>query len=339
MNDKKITAILMDVQPVERKMRIRETNANLSSRVFNKPLLDHHIEALGAQGIHRHIILSERDTAATFHSTGATFKDGVSFKEFLKLQDLDNEFYIFLPANVYLHLDIQYFLSTHVESGQAISRVSPLGEIKNRSLSYFDPVILNHAVMAELFTQVSRLTIDTLRVYLNQQSKAQRIPTHLITSTLSSPAQVWKLHQKLHQLGVSKTAPVGYPYQENLWAGLDASIHEDCQVEDLVIAGQNVVIKENVKLKGLVVLGDNVVIENGAVIENSIIENDTYVGKMIYIENSVVRGNRLYRIDRGITLDIPEKQILGKSNLVSRLFKRSIPRTRTNETSWEVVSA
>ena len=159
----------------------------------------------------------------------------------------------------------------------------------------------------------------------------------MITSALSSPAQIWKLHQKLHQMGLSKLSPVGFPYQENLWANLNASIHASTINEDLVIAGKNVVIKAGVTFKGLVVLGNNVVIESGAIIENSIIEAGTYVGKTTRIENSVVRKNRLHRIDRGISLDISEKQILGRTRLSARLFNRETPRTKNRIMDWQMV--
>lgn len=338
-NYHRITAILMDVQPITRKMRIQETNTELGSRVFNKPILDHHIDALSTNGVNKHIVLSDRVTSKTFQSSGATFKESVSFSKFLTLQDLNNDFFIFLPANVYLHFDVEYFIKAHFESGQSSSRVSPLSAIKNRSLSYFDPIILNRIELEDLFTQVSRLSIDTLRVYLNQKTEVQRIPTHVITSTLSSPAQTWKLHQQLHRLHISSVNPAGYPHRKNLWAGLNASIPEDCQVNDLVMAGNNVVIKKGVTFKGLVIIGDDVVIDSGATIKNSIVENDTYVGKNVVLENALVRGNRLHRVDRGLRLDIEENQILGKSNWLSRMVKKRSSQGKNDDPGLRLMNA
>lgn len=339
MNHSNITAILMDTQIDKSTMHVAGPNNNLTTRVFNKPLLDHHLESLQGTGIRNHLVLSEREHINTYQSTGATFKAGTTFKQSLDAGDLEGDYFLFLPGNTYLQMDLDYFIDAHLESGVEISRAMPLLTTANRSLSYMDPIIINKSVMTQLFSQVSRLTIDSLKVLLDRESEDQRVPASVITSALSTPGQVWNLHHQLYTLGLAGQTPMGFPYRDDIWAGVNANIHASVESSGLVIADDNVVIKDNVTFKGFVVIGEGVVIDKGAYIENSIIEKGTYVGKNTRIENSVVIGHNLHRIDRGVSLKINEKQILGQTNVGRNWFRRTEPTRSDQVESWNVIPA
>ena len=58
-----------------------------------------------------------------------------------------------------------------------------------------------------------------------------------------------------------------------------------------IILGKNVEIKSDVELIGPLVIGDEVFIDSGATIEQSVILNNTYVGKNVEVKESVVNKN------------------------------------------------
>ena len=58
-----------------------------------------------------------------------------------------------------------------------------------------------------------------------------------------------------------------------------------------VFVGENSVIHKKVVVKGPTVIGDDVIIDEGATISNSLIINNTYLGKNLEIENSIVYKN------------------------------------------------
>ncbi|MCR4417133.1 MAG: sugar transferase [Ignavibacteria bacterium] len=58
-----------------------------------------------------------------------------------------------------------------------------------------------------------------------------------------------------------------------------------------IFIGENSVINKNVSIKSPVVIGDDVIVDEGATLSNSLILNNTYIGKNIEIENSIVFKN------------------------------------------------
>jgi len=58
-----------------------------------------------------------------------------------------------------------------------------------------------------------------------------------------------------------------------------------------LFVGENSIVNKNVVFKGPAVIGDDVIIDEGSTISNSLIMNNTYIGKNIEIENAIVYKN------------------------------------------------
>jgi NDP-sugar pyrophosphorylase family protein len=69
-------------------------------------------------------------------------------------------------------------------------------------------------------------------------------------------------------------------------------------------------IDATVKLCGNVVIGDDVFIDKHACITNSIILDGTYIGAMTSIDDAIVKGNMLIKINSGICLTIDDPVLL-----------------------------
>ena len=91
------------------------------------------------------------------------------------------------------------------------------------------------------------------------------------------------------------------------------------QVSVNVVLGKHVYIggqsriKDTVKLYGNVVIGDDVYVDKHARITNSIILDDTYIGAMTSIEDAIVKGNMLIKIDSGVSLTITDPVLLSEA--------------------------
>lgn len=81
-----------------------------------------------------------------------------------------------------------------------------------------------------------------------------------------------------------------------------------------VMIGSNSEIKKNVTIKKPVVIGDNVLIDEGTTISNSLILNDTYIGKNLEIEDSIIYKNLCINTTRDFGIYVTDNFILSPIN-------------------------
>lgn len=333
MSQTTYTAVFMDHHTPRSDFFLEQSHQGLNARVFNKPLLDHHLEALAQGGITKTIVLSSKLTAGTFRSEGAAYKQDVAFQKTLSPKDIITDGVMILSANSYTHFDVEYVLAAAADANS--SRILPLENQGVKSAFFTPPLILNPTALQQLFSQVNVLDIHTMQVLLDHFQVDQDIPTSMLMGSPGTPNHEWHLHQRMHSAGLSANHPAGYEHQPGLWSGWNLRLNDVPKIDGLVIAGRNVVIKEGVTFSGWVVLGDGVFIDAGAHLENCIIKSGSYVGQRTRIENAVVNGHRLHRVDRGVSLDIPDQRILGRTGLMNWLSKRQKGPSRILGLTWK----
>lgn len=81
-----------------------------------------------------------------------------------------------------------------------------------------------------------------------------------------------------------------------------------------LMVGSNSEIKKNVTIKDSIVIGDNVVIDEGTVLSKSLILNDTYIGKNLEIENSIIYKNLCINTTRDFGIYVTDNFILSPIN-------------------------
>ncbi len=77
-----------------------------------------------------------------------------------------------------------------------------------------------------------------------------------------------------------------------------------------ILIGKNCIIKDNVTLIGPIIIGDDVVIEKDAMISNSIIMNNTGVGKNIEVNDSIVQETYLFNTKDDYGLYVDDAKVL-----------------------------
>jgi len=88
--------------------------------------------------------------------------------------------------------------------------------------------------------------------------------------------------------GRVRTKIEGKKVSKDLYLGKGARVAKNALFEGKIYIGARTNIEDNVKIIGPSVIGDMCIVSHDAVIKNSIIWPDTYIGPGAYIENSIV---------------------------------------------------
>lgn len=81
-----------------------------------------------------------------------------------------------------------------------------------------------------------------------------------------------------------------------------------------IFLGEKSEIKKNVNIKGPVVIGDEVIIDSGATVSNTLILNNSYIGKNVEIMNSIVYKNLCINVQSDFGIYVTDKFILSSTN-------------------------
>ncbi|MFT5691993.1 MAG: mannose-1-phosphate guanylyltransferase/phosphomannomutase [Oceanicoccus sp.] len=94
-------------------------------------------------------------------------------------------------------------------------------------------------------------------------------------------------------------------------------VEAQCHQSGHVVVGSNASVHNSARLEGPCIIGNDCYIDRGVTISNSIVLPGTYVGENLHIENAIVSGSTLIRIDRGIQIQVPDTMLL--SNMQNEL--------------------
>ncbi|HCA42540.1 MAG TPA: hypothetical protein DEP28_04725 [Bacteroidetes bacterium] len=83
-----------------------------------------------------------------------------------------------------------------------------------------------------------------------------------------------------------------------------------------ILIGKNCVVKQGVKLTGPLVIGDEVFIDENAILNESVILSNTYIGKEVEIKQSVVNQNYHLSVPNNFGLFIDDDKVLMSHHIV-----------------------
>lgn len=92
-----------------------------------------------------------------------------------------------------------------------------------------------------------------------------------------------------------------------------------------VLVGSNTWLHKSARVAGPCIIGNDCYIDRGAIISNSIVMPGTYVGEQLSISNSIVSGDLLIQIDKGVQLKVTDDQLLSKTAYAIRQSLRQWP--------------
>ena len=96
----------------------------------------------------------------------------------------------------------------------------------------------------------------------------------------------------LKQAGADRTGPdAGHPEAKDAWIGNDTTIHPSARIIGPVIIGERTRISEDAVIFGPTIIGNNVAIGSGAMVENSVLWDNSSIGRSSEARNCLVDYN------------------------------------------------
>lgn len=97
-----------------------------------------------------------------------------------------------------------------------------------------------------------------------------------------------------------------------LWVGPRSQVAPQVLKQGRALVGAQCRIDPQAELLGETVIHDRVIVERGATLQDSVILPDSYVGRWIELNNAIVAGDLLLRVDTGAELRLHDAFLLGR---------------------------
>ncbi|NOX89676.1 MAG: hypothetical protein GXO77_11665 [Calditrichaeota bacterium] len=140
---------------------------------------------------------------------------------------------------------------------------------------------------------INSIAQDLVSALLRKNVDINVIKTDGFFEPLSSLHYYWKLNLKLLEQGIFKEWIEGRPVKDDIIIGRGCRIKANFEEDAVgpILIGDRCEIGKEVTVRGPAIIGNNVKIDRGATITQSIILDNTYIGKMVELRDSIVAKN------------------------------------------------
>ncbi|MEI2781852.1 MAG: NDP-sugar synthase [Candidatus Competibacter sp.] len=120
----------------------------------------------------------------------------------------------------------------------------------------------------------------------------------------------------------------GRPVALGLTVGLRSRVSPRSLRRGIAYVGRNCRIESSAQMHGEVVIANHVIVDRLALLRDSVVLSDTYIGELVEVSNAIVQGNRLIRVDIGAVLSVAETFLLAdlEEATLSRLVAEPLNR-------------
>lgn len=297
------------MQTADNGLREKAKFGGIMTKVLNKTLLEHHIDNLKTQGI-TEILLVTPEHLPTSYSDGKRWGVELDIAPELHPSRIETgQEYLIIPANFLVDFRPDTDQKKFVKNTKSLDwRAIP--SIQND----FTPVRLD---LGRVLEQEERRSSLTARQLVNLIERLEDVTInryiHVNVISVDDYGSLWDTTQRLLNRDLSRDKLAGYPLMDGTWGDVDTRVHESCIANGFVHIGRSSRIHKNVEFKGLVVIGDHVVIDEGSVLENTIVTDNTYVGKQLTLQDTVVDQKILYRTDLDAAMFVEDDFLLNST--------------------------
>lgn len=208
-------------------------------------------------------------------------------------------------TGAYTDLDFAELLRFHLQLGspvtQAYSRSGPLNIAMVDASRLRGSEGAYRKILGGMMAEQSRFSY---RGYVN---------------TLNSLAD----YHRLAQDGLSGRCglrPAGTEIREHVWVAEQTQLDSTAQISGPAFVGHGSCIRAGCTLRGGATIERNCEIDCGSLVENSCVLQNTYVGVALDIRGSVVKGNKLFHLDRNVEITIADQRLVGTQSSPSSLL-------------------
>jgi NDP-sugar pyrophosphorylase family protein len=227
---------------------------------------------------------------------------GVATEQFLTCKDSGAKAIVVVRASAYIDLDLKDALQFHREQGQAVTRVfdqeGPL------DVWVVDPSGIEEGTDILAALSAASPSHYFVRGYVNRLQGPADL-RRLVVDGLTSRCRL---------------RPQGPESRPGVWIDEGAQVHRDARIVAPAFIGSGARISEQCLITRCSSIESNCHIDYGTVVEDSSILSNSYVGIGLDLSHSIVDGNNLLNLERGVTLEIADPCVI-RQNRVSRQEK------------------
>jgi NDP-sugar pyrophosphorylase family protein len=209
------------------------------------------------------------------------------------------EVILIVRLGTYMDLDLQGALQFHREQRQAVTRA--FDEEGALDVWMIDPAEISAGT--DILTALSAATPARyfVRGYVNRLEHPADL-RRLVVDGLTSRCRL---------------RPQGIECRPGVWMDEGAQVHRDARIVAPGFIGRGARIAEQCLITRCSNVESNCLVDYGTVVEDSSILSNSYVGIGLDVSHSIVDGNNLVNLERGVTMEIADPCVI-RQNKVQR---------------------
>ena len=278
--------------------------------VVGKPVLEHTLEALVAAGVRQAVIAISpfADQVRTVIGDGSRW--GMRLDYVLTQGEED-------PDTVVERCQNRIQVEVLALRGDVL-RGAALGEFLRRAGEIGGPVVLGRAVAAPISLCLNRAGgrggLEPLRWTGESLAPGSPWPVvELPTGALNRLDSLVAYHRANLDAAAGRFPGLIAPGREaalGLRVGLRSRASPRSLRQGIAFVGRNCRIEASAAFHGEVVIANRVIVDRHAILRDSVVLSDTYIGELLEVHNAIVWGNQLIRVDTGAVLPVIETFLL-----------------------------
>jgi NDP-sugar pyrophosphorylase family protein len=140
---------------------------------------------------------------------------------------------------------------------------------------------------------------------------------------VTTPRELWQLNMGLLSSKVTDPLPFGFEAEPGVWVASNCKIGRNVRSFSPIVLGESTILSKNVIIGPNAVISERCVLDDGSMVKDSVVMGRTFIGSHIVINNMVVSGDMVYRVDDDVLLHINDIEILSRSDSNDQSFDLS----------------
>ncbi|MFO1424548.1 MAG: NDP-sugar synthase [Candidatus Competibacteraceae bacterium] len=199
-----------------------------------------------------------------------------------------------------------------------VLRGAALGEFLRRAGEIGGPIVLGRAVDAPISLCLNRAAgrdgLEPLCWTREPRTPGSAWPVvELPTGALNRLDSLAAYHRANLDAAAGRFPGLIVPGRQvalGLTVGLRSKVSPRSLRQGIAFVGRNCRIEPSAAFHGEVVIANRVIVDRHVILRDSVILSDTYIGELLEVQNAIVWGNHLIRVDTGAVLPVIETFLL-----------------------------
>lgn len=278
--------------------------------VVGKPVLEHTLEALVAAGIRAAVVAISPFADQVRAVSGDGSRWGMRLDYVLTQGEED-------PDTVVERCQNRIQAEVLALRGDVL-RGAALGEFLQRAAEVGGPVVQGRAANAPISLCLNRASgrggLESLRWSGESPATDSAWPViELPTGALNRLDSLSAYHQANLDAAAGRFPGLIVPGREaalGLRVGIRSKVSPRSLRQGVAFVGSHCRVEASAEFYGEVVIANDVIVDRHAILRDSVVLPETYVGELVEVQNAIVQGNRLIRVDTGAVLPVVETFLL-----------------------------